>query len=356
MSAGDMATPWRKSWANWKPFEKCRRLAVFGRPVIVTERPFSLSSHGQESGCVRRIVRKEERDVLTSEQREQYAEQGFLVLEGVLPEAEVAQARAVVEEFVERSRAVTASDSVYDLEPGHTAQDPRVRRLKEPCALHPVFRRLGLGDAVLDIVAALIGPSLRYQTSKLNMKSAQFGSPIAWHQDFAFYPHTNDDLLAVGVALDDCTLDNGCMRMLPGSHRGPICDHHQEGVFVGAVDVERAGIDASKAVHAPVRAGGITVHHCRTLHASAPNTSQKPRRVCFFELNAADAWPLLGVPDLEAFDARIVRGAPVRRYRVREMEVSIPLPKPERQGSIYEIQTAFRPARRSPDPASRRSR
>ena len=284
--------------------------------------------------------------MLTGERKKQYSEQGFLVLEGILPQAEVAKARAVVEEFVERSSNVTASDSVYDLEPGHTARDTRVRRLKEPCALHPIFRRLGQCDAVLDIIVALLGSDVRYQSSKLNMKSARFGSPVEWHQDFAFYPHTNDDLLAVGVALDDCTLDNGCMLMIPGSHRGPIWSHHQDGVFVGAIDVDKAGIPVTEAVSAPIHAGGITLHHCRTLHASAPNTSQTSRRVLFLEFNAADAWPLLGVPDLNAFDARIVRGKPVNRYRIREMEVSVPLPKPERQGSIYEIQTAFRPAER----------
>ena len=84
---------------------------------------------------------------------------------------------------------------------------------------------------------------------------------------FAFYPHTNDDLLAVGVVLDDCTRENGCLLMLPGSHRWPILDHQQDGVFVGAIDVEREGVDVSCAVPVTVRAGGITLHHTRMLHA-----------------------------------------------------------------------------------------
>lgn len=284
--------------------------------------------------------------MLTEQQKRRYYEQGFLAVEEVLSEAEVAGARAVVDQLVERSREIEESDSLYDLEPGHSANDPRVRRLKDPCGRHPAFLRLGQCDAVLDIVAELLGPSVRYQSSKLNMKSARFGSPVEWHQDFAFYPHTNDDLLAVGIALDDCTLENGCMLMLPGSHLGPIWSHHQDGLFVGAVDVDTPGMHVAAAVPVPIRAGGITLHHCRTLHASATNTSPKPRRVMFVEYNAADAWPLLGVPDLAAFDARIVRGTPVGRYRVRELEVAIPLPKPERQGSIYEIQAAFRPGER----------
>jgi ectoine hydroxylase-related dioxygenase (phytanoyl-CoA dioxygenase family) len=280
--------------------------------------------------------------MLTPEQIAFYNEHGFLVVEDVVPRIEIEQARSILEEFIEKSRAVTENDTVFDLEPGHSAAQPRLRRLKDPCSLHPIFRQIGCSDAILDMVAGLIGPGIRYQSSKLNVKAARFGSPIEWHQDFAFYPHTNDDLLAVGVALDDCTQENGCMLMIPGSHRGPILDHHQDGIFVGAVDVAKEGVDVSSAVPAPVRAGGITIHHCRTLHASAPNTSSRPRRVMFVELVALDAWPALGAPDIEAFDARILRGEPTRRFRVKEMDIRIPLPKPEKQGSIYEIQSVFR--------------
>lgn len=147
----------------------------------------------------------------------------------------------------------------------------------------------------------------------------------------------------MGVALDDCTLENGCLLMLPGSHRWPILDHHQDGVFVGAIDVEREGVDVSGAVPVTVGAGGITLHHTRMLHASAPNTSALPRRLLLLQLAAVDAWPVLGVTDLAQFDAWVLRGEPTRRYRVKEMEIRLPLPKHERQGSIYEIQTAFRP-------------
>ena len=130
--------------------------------------------------------------------------------------------------------------------------------------------------------------------------------------------------------------------MIPGSHRWSILDHHQEGCFVGAIDPERDGIHLSQAVPVPVHAGGITVHHCRTLHGSAPNRSSKPRRLYLLELAAVDAFPVLGVADLALFDARIWRGSPTATYRVTEMNVRIPLPKHARGGSIYEIQTPLR--------------
>ena len=74
--------------------------------------------------------------------------------------------------------------------------------------------------ALIDILTTLIGPGVRFQTSKLNMKSAGYGAAVEWHQDWAFYPHTNDDLLAVGVMLDDVEDINGPMQVIPGSHRG----------------------------------------------------------------------------------------------------------------------------------------
>jgi ectoine hydroxylase-related dioxygenase (phytanoyl-CoA dioxygenase family) len=104
-------------------------------------------------------------------------------------------------------------------------------------------------DAILDCVAPLIGPGVRFQGDKLNMKTAEVGSPVEWHQDFAFYPHTNDELLAVGIALDDCLLENGCLLVIPGSHKGPVLDHHQDGVFVGAISPSRAGVDLSIVRH-----------------------------------------------------------------------------------------------------------
>ena len=98
------------------------------------------------------------------------------------------------------------------------------------------------------------------------MKTAGGGSAVEWHQDIAFYPYTNDDVLAVGVCLDDHTLENGCMLMVPGSHKGPVLDHHQDGYFIGAISPSRGETDLSTAV--PVEVGAGRHHH--PPHADAP--------------------------------------------------------------------------------------
>jgi len=280
--------------------------------------------------------------MLTREQIAFYQTNGYLAVENVIGEELLARARAVVDEFVEKSRAVIESDGVFDLEPGHSPDAPKLRRLKEPVNHHPIFDEIMRSQKLLDVVEDLIGPGVRFQASKLNMKSAEFGSPVEWHQDISFYPHTNDDLLAAGLALDDCTEENGCMLMVPGSHKGPVLDHHQDGVFVGAIDATRDDVDLSRAVTVPVKAGGMSLHHVRTLHGSALNTSSRPRRLLLFQFTAVDAWPLSGVSDVADFDAKIVRGKPVTEYRLTSMHVRVPLPKGERQGSIYEIQTMMK--------------
>ena len=70
--------------------------------------------------------------------------------------------------------------------------------------------------------------------NKINIKAPEYGAAVEWHQDWAFYPHANDDLLAIGVALDDCEEENGPLMVIPGSHKGPIYDHHAREIFSAA--------------------------------------------------------------------------------------------------------------------------
>ena len=277
--------------------------------------------------------------MLNQDQINFYHENGYLGVENVVSETEISELRRVTDEFVEKSRQVTANDSVFDLEPGHTPENPRLRRLKNPIQHHPFYDRILHHEGVLAIVSQLIGPNIRQNGTKLNMKLPQVGSPVEWHQDWAFYPHTNDDLLAVGVCIDDMTLENGCLLVVPGSHKERIYDHHYQGRFSGAVTEQDFALDNAAPIE--LTAGGISIHHVRALHASAPNKSARPRRFLLFQYCAADAWPLSGVSDLDVFNANMVQGEPTIEPRVTSVPVRMPLPPAERQGSIYENQSVI---------------
>lgn len=276
--------------------------------------------------------------MLTPSQISLYHSQGYLAVENVLTPGEIQELRRVTEEFIEKSREVTEHTEVFDLEPGHTREQPRLRRLKHPVGQHPVYDRTMRHPKILDIVEDLTGHhGVRTNGDKLNIKWAGYGSAVEWHQDWSYYPHTNDDLLAVGVAMDDMDLENGCLMVIPGTHRQKIWDHHQRGVFVGAVT--EPDFDPSNAVPVQVKAGGISLHHARLLHGSAPNRSSRPRRLLLFQYCAVDAWPLGGVKDWNEFNALILRGQPTHLPRMTSCPIRIPLPYAEKGGSIYEVQS-----------------
>ena len=275
--------------------------------------------------------------MLTNKKIDFYHENGYLGVEGVLSADEVAELRRVTEGFVQLSASVTEHTDVFDLEPGHTPESPKLRRLKDPIKHHEVYKKFLHHPRILDIVEQLIGPGLRTNGNKLNMKSPEYGSPVEWHQDWAFYPHTNDDILAVGVSMDEMKYENGCLLVIPGSHKGPVYSHHQDGHFAGAVTEELP--DADKAVPIELEEGGISIHHVRTLHASAKNVSSRPRRLLLYQYCAPDAWSLQGYPNWQAYLDSMVRGEPTNRPRLVDVPVLMPLPESVRGGSIYETQT-----------------
>ena len=285
-------------------------------------------------------------DVVSEQQVETYRRDGFVVIEGVLGADDVAALRRVTDELVEASRGVVAHNEVYDLEPTHSAADPRVRRIKQPHLQHPAYAAVVRHPRIVAALQRLMHPGVRFDLSKLNLKSAGYGAAVEWHQDWAFYPHTNDDLAAVGVMMDDMRLENGPLLCIPGSHRGPVHDHHDaDGLFCGAMDPTRAEVDYAAAVPCIGRAGSISIHHVRTVHGSAVNTSALPRRLLLLQYRAADAWPLLAKNQV-GFDEwkalQLCGDDDPMQPRCTAVPVRLPLPAPLHGGSIYENQRSLK--------------
>ena len=272
---------------------------------------------------------------------ETYRRDGVIVVPEVLDGGTLTKVRQVIAELVAGAADITEHTDVYDLEPGHTRDNPRVRRIKAPHKVHPIFDEIVRSAPVINILTKLIGPGLRLHGSKLNMKSAQYGSPVEWHQDWAFYPHTNDDVLAIGVLLDDCDLANGPMLVTPGTHTGEVWNHHgDDGCFAGLIDPDIIKDEIDRAVPCVGKAGSMSFHHVRALHGSAQNTSDRPRNLLLYEVAASDAWPLMGVKDFDEFNSRLLTGDVLVTPRLTNVPVRMPLPPAKRQGSIYETQSA----------------
>jgi ectoine hydroxylase-related dioxygenase (phytanoyl-CoA dioxygenase family) len=272
--------------------------------------------------------------------KKQYERDGFCILPEVFSPSEVAAMRAANDEIIERARGRTKSDDLFDLERSHRPDAPRVRRVKRPHDAHPFFRTLAADAKILSYVAALIGPDVRLHHSKVNLKTAQFGAPLEWHQDWAFIPHSNQDLAIAAILLDDCTPENGPVLYIPGSHRGPLYPHHHDGRFYGAIDVAGVKLPVDKAVPALGPAGSLVLHHTMTVHGSALNKSAADRRLLFYEYAAADAWPLFYTPDYDEYDARMVAGKSCFEPRLDPVYVCMPV-RAATAGQIYALQEDF---------------
>jgi len=252
--------------------------------------------------------------VLSQRQRERYFEDGFILLERIVPNDWLEKLRGATAALVERSRAITKSDAVFDLEPDHAPDAPRLRRVSSPVDRDPVFWNYLAQSQLGDIVADLVGPDVKYHQSKLNFKWAKGGEEVKWHYDIPFWPHTNYSPLTVGTYLYDCEMDQGPVGFLPGSHRGTMPSQYDEsGRWTGCLsqrDVDAT--DLSKAVYMVGPAGSVTIHNCRTAHHSAANDSPIGRPLLLNVYSAADAYPYTFNPLGSSHAGEIVRGAPAR--------------------------------------------
>ena len=250
--------------------------------------------------------------VLTQSQREFYFNEGYILLERVIGEEWLAKLRAATEEMVERSRKVATSDKIFDLEPGHTPDAPRLRRVSNPVEHHPVYWDYVTRSPIVDIVADLVGPDVKFHHSKLNFKWARGGEEVKWHYDISFWPHTNYSPLTVSTYIYDCGMDNGPLMVMPRSHIEvePLLTQFDEaGRWIGCLrEADAARLPLERAVALPGPAGSLTLHNCRTLHASPKNLSDTGRPLLLYTLTSADAFPYTVNPIRPKHDQAIISG------------------------------------------------
>ena len=271
--------------------------------------------------------------------RDYFSKNGFIHIPGLLSGAKLRATQVEIDKIVQAARGIKKHDAVYDLEASHTPDNPRVRRIKTPHLHFNFFEGLARDRSVTDPVAELIGEDIRLYGGKINVKAANYGAPVEWHQDWAFYPHTNDDVLTVGILIDDTDLNNGPLCIMAGTHRGPVFNHHFNGAFCGALDLGACNLDFDQATPIIGKAGDAVIFHSRCVHGSTGNRSVRQRRLLIWEMTAADAWPLAGLRDgYDEFQRWVIRGKGGLVPRIRDIPVRMPFPPAVHGGSIYENQ------------------
>jgi ectoine hydroxylase-related dioxygenase (phytanoyl-CoA dioxygenase family) len=253
----------------------------------------------------------------------------------------------VVAAKIEESRACSASDDQFDLAPDHCAEEPNIRRLRKAVDQHPELWAFAQDPTVVDLVADLLGPDVRFHSSKLNFKWSDGGDAVQWHQDIQAWPHTSFSVLTFGVYLDDTRSEQGPLVALPGTHRGPLFEQFDEtGRWTGALaarDVAALPTDEVAEMCGP--AGTVVLIHCRVVHASAANYSARLRPLLLNVYSAADTLPITPAPSPTKRTGVLVRGQEPLHVHWEPYEARLP-PRWDQVGyrSIFAAQGTARAA------------
>jgi phytanoyl-CoA hydroxylase len=206
-----------------------------------------------------------------------YREHGYLLARGVFDESELEEMRAAIDRILE-----TVAGSEHD--ENHVWSSEKGRNALVLKGFHNLqyhdaaFTRAAAHPVLVEVLTRLIGPNVQLHHTKMLVKPPEQGASFALHQDYPYFPHERHSVVAASVHLDDADEENGCLRIVPGSHRlGPLDAHGSS----NTVDAEQFPFERSLPV--PTRAGDVLVFGYLTVHGSGANRSSRTRRNVLFQ-------------------------------------------------------------------------
>jgi phytanoyl-CoA hydroxylase len=214
--------------------------------------------------------------------KEQYAEQGFLHVRGVFDPREVEDMREAIDRIL-----ADVEGSEHD--ENHTwkavAQEAVLKGFHNVQYHDAAFTRAAAHPRMVAVLRELIGPNVQLHHTKMLVKPPEKGAPFPMHQDYPYFPHERHSVVAASVHLDDTDLENGCLRVVPGSHKqGPIEE-------TGESNTLEVPLEAGTPI--PAAAGDVLFFNYLTVHGSGVNASDRTRRNVLFQYRDPEDPPVL---------------------------------------------------------------
>ena len=284
--------------------------------------------------------------MLNQIQIDQFHRDGYLVIENVLNQEELLGLRTQLETWVDESRDFQEAygetidgRSRFDVDPtDHSSDHPALRRVSSPTEISDAYFETAIHSNMAEMAGELIGGSgTRFHHSKVNAKLPHTATTVKWHQDFPFTPHTNDDMITALLMVGEVTQDNGPLQVIPGSHKGELYNHWQNGRFTGKVedDVEAKACQDFVSCIGP--AGSVCFMHTRLLLASGANHTELPRYLFITVYAAEDAVALSDNPLPSVHQGQLVYGVESGQVRMTANRLQMPQ-KPK--GASFFVQQA----------------
>lgn len=207
-----------------------------------------------------------------------FKREGFLILPGTVDDGQMAELHDELQRFVEHPDNLPRVREGVMLEP---VQDEKrstrtLRKLGGITAFSEPFVDVMRHPRILDMLHAVMGPTIELYRDVVMMKPARVGRQKPWHQDSSYWPWEPMDLISAMTALDDATPENGCLQIIPRTHTTQVQHFGQE------LQVEIDDAMQARTYYVPLKRGDTLLFHSLLLHASEPNDSDDDRRVCIF--------------------------------------------------------------------------
>lgn len=218
------------------------------------------------------------------EQEEYFEENGFLIFRGLLSRNEVDELKSDLDQIAAGYGKIPSIREGFNLEPeqDNQKQAPTFRKIGGLVDQSDAFLRLSRYPVILKVVQRLLGTKLELWRDTMMMKTARVGREKPWHQDSVYWPWRPMRLISTMTALEGATPENGCLQIIPGTHKTVLQHYAKE---------HRIDLDEelqARAVYVTMDAGDCLLFHSLLLHASEPNLSDRDRPACLMAYMSTD--------------------------------------------------------------------
>jgi len=219
--------------------------------------------------------------VLDQQQQAQFHQDGFVIVRQLFDQEEI----DLLRESAKSDKAI--EDNAFAKDDGEGG------RIRLALWNHPgddIYGQFARCKRVVDSIEALLDDEIYHYHSKMILKEPKIGGAWAWHQDYGYWYENGilfPDMASVMIAVDNATIENGCLQVLKGSHKLGRIDHVLTGEQAGA-NMERVeeAIKVLETIYVELKQGDALFFHCNLLHRSDRNTSDNPRWVMICSYNS----------------------------------------------------------------------
>ena len=262
-----------------------------------------------------------------------YHENGYLLVKGVFTKEEVEEMRGAVDRIIQRAAEANRDhNSTWqgDYMPPEELKKLVLRGFHDVHYHEACFLRALAHPNMVAILTRLIGPNVQLHHSKMLVKPPEKGAAFPMHQDYPYFPHDKHTMLAASMHLDDADEENGCIHVLPGSHKmGPI-------PHVGRHYLNHKEYPIEMGIPCPAEAGDVLFFNYLTIHGSKPNRSNRYRRNVLFQYKTPDDRPTQNVHINWGSGLLVAGSQPYFNEAVRKFQLVEEEPeKPKEPGALF---------------------